>query len=128
MGHRTISEAYSHRCGTPGRAEYPFSGGSQGTKPGIRNAERELPSEIRYPVERSLELHGTVYDLDNRLLTNTKIQMMAASDSDLVIRELETDAAGVLHVKGIDVTGETRFIFRTKGEGQTRAVGKNATR
>lgn len=88
------------------------------------SAERELPSEIRYPVERSLELHGTVYDLDNRLLANTKIQMMAASDSDLVIRELETDAAGVLHVKGIDVTGETQFIFRTKGEEQTQRLVK----
>ncbi|MGB5508681.1 TonB-dependent receptor [Robiginitalea sp.] len=87
-------------------------------------AKRELPSEIRYPVERSLELHGTVYDLDNRLLTNTKIQMMAASDSDLVIRELETDAAGVLHVQDIDVTGEARFIFRTEGEEQTRRLVK----
>ena len=85
---------------------------------------KELPSEIRYPVERSLELHGTVYDLDNRLLANTKIQMMAASDSDLVIRELETDAAGVLHVKDIDVTGETQFIFRTKGEEQTQRLVK----
>ena len=86
--------------------------------------ERELPSEIRYPVERSLELHGTVYDLENRLLTNTKIQMMASSDSDLVIRELETDAAGVLHVQDIEVTGETRFIFRTQGEEQTQRLVK----
>ncbi len=86
--------------------------------------EKELPSEIRYPVERSLELHGTVYDLDNQLLPKTKIQMLASSDSDLVIRELETDAAGVLHVKGIDVTGETRFIFRTKGEEQKERLVK----
>ncbi|MGA9237445.1 TonB-dependent receptor, partial [Robiginitalea sp.] len=86
--------------------------------------EKELPSEIRYPVERSLELHGTVYDLDNRLLANTKIQMMASSNSNLVIRELETDAAGVLHVKGIDVTGDTRFIFRTQGEEQTERLVK----
>ena len=88
------------------------------------SAEWELPSEILYPVERSLELHGTVYDLDNRLLTHTKIQMMASSDSNLVIRELETDAAGVLHVKDIDVTGETRFIFRTQGEEQTERLVK----
>ncbi len=86
--------------------------------------EKELPSEIRYPIERSLELHGTVYDMDNRLLTNTKIQMMASSDSNLVIRELETDGAGVLHVQDIDVTGETRFIFRTKGEEQTQRLVK----
>ena len=83
----------------------------------------ELPSEIRYPVERSLELHGTVYDLDNRLLTNTKIQMMASSDSDLVIRELETDAAGVLHVKDIDVTGETNLFSGPRVKNRP-AVGK----
>jgi hypothetical protein len=85
---------------------------------------REVPSEIRFPVERNLELHGTVYDLDNRLLTNTKIQMMASSDSDLVIRELETDATGVLHIENINVTGETRFIFRTQGEEQSQRLVK----
>jgi hypothetical protein len=50
--------------------------------------------------------------------------MMAASDTDLVIRELETDAAGVLHVQDIDVTGETQFIFRTKGEEQKQRLVK----
>ena len=49
---------------------------------------------------------------------------MASSNSNLVIRELETDAAGVLHVKGIDVTGDTRFIFRTQGEEQTERLVK----
>jgi hypothetical protein len=80
------------------------------------NRGRQLPGEIRFPVERSLELHGTAYDLDNTLLVNTEIQMMATSDNGLIIRELKTDAAGVLHIKDLDVIGETQLIFRTKGE------------
>ena len=50
--------------------------------------------------------------------------MMASSDSELVIRELETDAAGVLHVQDIDVIGETQFIFRTEGEEQSQRLVK----
>ncbi|MDM9632481.1 Plug domain-containing protein [Robiginitalea aurantiaca] len=80
--------------------------------------ERATPNEIRYPVERSLELHGAAYTLDNVLLANTDIQMMATSDSTLVIRELKTDAAGILHVEDLNVIGETQFVFRTKSEEQ----------
>jgi len=88
------------------------------------NRHRQLPGEIRFPVERSLELHGTAYDLDNTLLINTEIQMMASSENGLVIRELKTDAAGVLHIKGLDVVGNTQLIFRTKGEEQTQRLVK----
>jgi hypothetical protein len=89
-----------------------------------QSGQREMPQEILYPVERSLELHGTAYDLDNVLLANTEIQMLASSDQNLVIRELKTDASGVLHVEDLDVIGETQFIFRTKGEEQTERLVK----
>ncbi len=85
---------------------------------------RTLPSEIRYPVQRSLELHGTAYDLNNELLTNTEIQMLATSDSTLVIREVKTDAAGILHLEGVEVIGETQFVFRTKGVEQEQRLVK----
>ena len=86
--------------------------------------ERTLPGEIRYPVQRSLELHGTAYDLNNKLLPNTKIQMLASSDSTLVIRETETDAAGVLHLEDLNIIGETQFVFRTKGAEQEQRLVK----
>jgi hypothetical protein len=85
---------------------------------------RTLPGEIRYPVQRSLELHGTAYDLDNNLLANTEIQMLASSDSTLVIREAKTDASGVLHLEGLNVIGETQFVFRTKGAEQEQRLVK----
>ena len=85
---------------------------------------RTFPGEIRYPVQRSLELRGTAYDLDNTLLTNTEIQMLATSDSTLVIREAKTDNAGVLHLEGLEVIGEMQFVFRTKGEAQEQRLVK----
>lgn len=84
----------------------------------------EAPNEIKYMVQRSLELHGTAYDLNNNLLPRTEIQMLASSDSTLVIREVNTDAAGVLHLKDLNVVGETRFVFRTKGEEQNQRLVK----
>ena len=89
-----------------------------------RGKGRTLPKEIRYPVQRSLELHGTAYDLNNRLLPNTEIQMLATSDSTLVIREARTDAAGILHLEALEVIGETQFVFRTKGEEQEQRLVK----
>jgi hypothetical protein len=91
--------------------------------PGGTNG-RDVPAEIRYPVQRSLELHGSAYDLDNNLLVNTEIQMLASSDSSLVIRETKTDASGVLHLDGLEVVGETQFIFRTKGDEQEQRLVK----
>ena len=85
---------------------------------------RQWPLEIRYPVQRSLELHGTAYDLENNLLANTEIQMLASSDSSLVIREARTDASGIIHLAGLDVVGETQFVFRTKGEEQEQRLVK----
>jgi hypothetical protein len=85
---------------------------------------REFPGEIKYPVQRSLELHGTAYDLDNNLLAKTRVQVLATSDSTLVIREVTTDAAGVLHLEGLEVVGETQLIFRTRGEDQKERLVK----
>jgi hypothetical protein len=90
----------------------------------VQLAGRTLPGEIRYPVQRSLELHGTAYDLDNNLLANTEVQMLATSDSTLVVREAKTDAAGILHLTGLEVIGETQFVFRTKGEEQEQRLVK----
>jgi hypothetical protein len=86
--------------------------------------EETLPDEIRYQVQRSLELHGSAYDLSNNLLADTEIQMLATSDSTLVIRETKTDAAGVLHLEDLDVVGETEFVFRTKAEAQEERLVK----
>ena len=90
----------------------------------LEEGGQSLPEEINYPVQRSLELRGSAYDLDNNLLANTQIQMLATSDSTLVIRETKTDVAGILHLEGLDVVGETQFVFRTKGEAQEERLVK----
>ena len=83
----------------------------------------EYPDQIRYPLQRTLELHGTAYDLENNLLADTEIQLMAMADNDVVVREARTDANGMLSLEGLEVVGETLFVFRKKSsEGQQRLV------
>lgn len=74
------------------------------------------PQEIRYPIQRELELIGYAYDLNNELLRNTDVQVMSSTDENLFIQEVRTDGSGILKVSGMDFTGEIPLIFRTAGE------------
>lgn len=76
----------------------------------------ELPTEIRYNFQDGLEFYGQVYDLNNKLLTNTKIQMLISTDDDLVVQEAETNAEGLFKLSGLQINGEVSIIFRTAGE------------
>lgn len=83
---------------------------------GASTGEKLLPNEIKYPIQRTLELIGYAYDLNNELLRNTDIQVMSSTDENLFISEVRTDASGILKVTGMDFSGEIPLIFRTKGE------------
>jgi hypothetical protein len=84
---------------------------------------KTYPMQIKYPIQRGLELHAKVTNLHDDPLPNTAIQVVAASDENLVIQEARTDASGVLHLTDLDVVGETHLVFRTKGKDmQTRLV------
>ncbi len=76
----------------------------------------QMTDAIRFPVQKGLELHAKVYNLDGQLLPDTPIQMMGTSDATLVVREARTDASGVLHLENLQVEGETQFVFRTEGD------------
>ncbi len=71
---------------------------------------------IRYPFQKGLELYGHVYDLNNNLLPNTKIQVIAGSEDDFFAKEVITDAQGLLRLNDLQFVGETQFIFRTSGD------------
>ncbi|WP_445384718.1 hypothetical protein ACT6NV_12185 [Robiginitalea sp. IMCC44478] len=79
--------------------------------------------QIRYPFQKGLDLFGYAYDLNNKLLKNTKIQMLTTQSDEIILREFETDGSGLLKIEGLDLSGETELIFRTEGEStQTRLV------
>lgn len=77
---------------------------------------KSLPNKIKYPFQKGLDLFGYAYDLNNKLLKNTKIQMLSNSDASLIIRELKTDGSGLLRIENLQLIGENKLIFRTDGD------------
>ncbi len=76
----------------------------------------DYPRDIKYPVQRGLELIGYAYDLNNKLLVNTPIQVVASNDSTLILNEVETDASGMLKLDNLNFYGEVPLVFRTRGD------------
>lgn len=79
---------------------------------GLMNPEL---SRIDYPFQKGLNLYGYAYDLNNKLLKNSKIQMVNTSKSTILARELTTDKEGRIRIENLDVTGENDIVFRTYG-------------
>ncbi|MDT0622624.1 TonB-dependent receptor [Croceitalea vernalis] len=85
---------------------------SENSSPSFQN----LPDKIKYPFQKGLDLFGYAYDLNNKLLENTKIQMLSASDANVVVKELETDGSGRIRIENLQLVGDNELIFRTKGD------------
>lgn len=75
-----------------------------------------VPNRINYPFQQGLDLFGYAYDLNNELLKNTKLQMLSTSDIAVQALEVETDAMGRIRVENLQLMGENKLVFRTKGE------------
>ncbi|MGB5169822.1 MAG: Plug domain-containing protein [Eudoraea sp.] len=78
--------------------------------------ENYLEHDIKYPVQRGLELTGYTYNLNNEVLSNTKIQIMALSDDEMWIKETMTDTNGLFKLEEMDINGKVTLVFRTKGK------------
>lgn len=75
-----------------------------------------LENGIKYPIQRGLEFTGYAYDLDNKLLSNTQIQIVALNDDKMWFEETKTDADGLLKLDEMQINGNTTLVFRTKGK------------
>ena len=75
-----------------------------------------VPDRIKYPFQQGLNLFGYAYNLNNQLLKNTKIQMLGASDADVIAQEFKTDASGRIRLENLQFVGETKLVFRTVGD------------
>ncbi|MGB5237131.1 MAG: Plug domain-containing protein [Flavobacteriaceae bacterium] len=79
--------------------------------------------DIRFPFQNGLELIGYAYDMENNLLRNTPIQVMAFSETDVWAQDLESDSNGRLVLENLQLRGMTELVFRTTGdESQERMV------
>lgn len=77
---------------------------------------QSVPDRIKYPFQGGLDLFGYAYNLDNKLLKNTKIQMLGASDADVTAQEFKTDSSGRIRLENLQLVGETELVFRTVGD------------
>lgn len=77
---------------------------------------RKLPESIQFPVQKGLDLFGLAYNLNNELLKNTQIQLLGASDENVIIETFETDASGRVRIENLQLMGKTELIFRTAGD------------
>lgn len=83
----------------------------------------DTSSHKRFSPQKGLEIMGYAYDLNNNLLTDTKIQLAASNELGLWIGEAKTDTEGLLQVEDIQIEGEATLIARTAGEDtQSRLV------
>jgi len=74
-----------------------------------------VPNKIKYPFQQGLDLFGYAYNLNNKLLKNTKIQMLASSDANVTTKEFKTDSSGRIRLENLQLVGETELVFRTIG-------------
>ena len=75
-----------------------------------------VPNKIKYPFQQGLDLFGYAYNLNNKLLKNTKIQMLASSDANVTTQEFKTDSSGRIRLENLQFVGETELVFRTAGD------------
>lgn len=75
-----------------------------------------LDNDIKYSFQKGLEIMGHAYDLNNSLLSHTKIQIVATSEKDVWVGEAETDAQGLLKLKDIQIEGKATLVARTEGD------------
>ena len=80
------------------------------------SGEGDTTNDIKFPFQIGLEIMGHAFDLNNTLLRNTKIQVVASNKKDVWIREVETDSQGLLKLEEIQIEGKATLIARTKGE------------
>lgn len=74
-----------------------------------------VPNKIKYPFQQGLDLFGYAYNLNNKLLKNTNIQMLASSDANVTTQEFKTDSSGRIRLENLQLVGETELVFRTVG-------------
>nr|WP_321412543.1 TonB-dependent receptor plug domain-containing protein [uncultured Allomuricauda sp.] len=89
---------------------------SSNTESDVSLSGENNTSGIKFSFQKGLEIIGHAYDLNNNLLSNTEIQLVATSENDVWIGEALADAQGIIRLEDIQVEGKATLIARTKGE------------
>ena len=82
----------------------------------IFSLEKDITAKALFSLQKGLEIIGYAYDLNNTLLSNSKIQVIVTNEDDVWIGEVKTDAQGLLKLENIQISGNATLIARTEGE------------
>ncbi len=80
---------------------------------GVHLGEEE---NIIYTFQAGLELIGYAYDMENKLLRNTPIQVMAFAENDIWVQDIQTDSEGRIALENLQLKGEAELVFRVEGD------------
>jgi len=94
------------------------------TKSEMPYQDNNLGGSVKFPFQKGLEIIGHAYDLNNNLLSNTRIQLVATSKNDVWVGETETDAQGIIRLEDIQIEGEATLVARTEGDDVTSRLVK----
>lgn len=67
-----------------------------------------------------IDFSAYVYDLNNKLLVDTPVQIYIKSEQGVSIMEVSSDSEGYINIQNLDFTGTAEFTFRTEG-GDTKS-------
>ncbi|MCW5517414.1 Plug domain-containing protein [Muriicola sp. Z0-33] len=77
---------------------------------------KQSKGKIKYNFQKGLDFYGQAYDLNGRLLTNTKIQVIIMPEDNAIAKEVTTNSDGLFKLSDMDFEGEAKAVFRTAGE------------
>ncbi len=77
---------------------------------------KDFPDEIYYGFQNGLDFYGQAYDLDYKLVVNSKVQILIKTEEGNIVREVQTDSNGMLKLLGLQLDGEATMVFRKIAE------------
>lgn len=75
-----------------------------------------LLNDNNYPIQLGLDIVGKAYGLDDKILRDEKIEILASSDYGVLIENIETNEDAILELRNVNLLGENQIIFRKKGD------------
>ncbi len=75
-----------------------------------------LRNSNNFPVQQGLSLAGTAYDLNNKILREEKIEVLASSEDGILIEEVQTNDQGIITMDGMKLLGSNEIVFRKEGD------------
>lgn len=83
---------------------------------GTISKKEDMINGMKFSFQKGLEISGYAYDLNNKLLSHTNIQVLATSEYGVWACEAKTDDQGFIQLEDIQIDGMATIITRTHGE------------